>query len=382
MKLLIVNDYGIKGAGTENRIILLINELIKHKYFSEIHLLEHEDSNSPQTVGVILHKCNTKNSKGVTKKIIKENNIDIVQIHNLAKISVRPIQAAKKLNVPVIFSAHDYWAFCGRRNLMFKNKKICLGPNLLKCSSCIGLKSYINTFINKYWLNKCDIGIAPSKFVINLYEKNKILNNKWIKILPWIDLEKFYKMKNISKDKHSILFVGPLSHAKGAYLIIDAFKIVSKIVPESKLIFVGSGQEKNNPDRIKIEQILSQNKLLDRVNFLGYKNSDELRYLFNTTSVYICCPIWPEVFGQTWAQAIACGCPVITTNTGSIPELINAEQYVSNLNPKDLAEKIIKVIKEDNYPSIVDLETNVKENFDPRTNINQILKIYKALVNK
>ena len=351
MNILIINDCGIVGSGAEIRIRLLIEALVKRKTFSEIHVLEHETSFS-HLKSIIVHRCSTKNSASVTDRIIKKNNIAIVQVHNLARISTRPIVAAKKLKKPVIFFLHDYWPFCGRRYLFSKWHSACSETNILKCIRCIGLPSYFHVLKTKRDLNQCDLGIAPSRFCSELYERHNLLKSKWRVVTPWID-ELFHSplSANRKREKYTILFVGPLSEAKGAHLLAEAFIKVKKTFQKAKLYYVGSGQEEKNQDRTHIENAIKNAGILSSVYFLGEKTPEQLKDAYVNAGVYVCCPLWPEVFGQTWAQALACGAPVVATRVGSIPEL--SPSLLVDPTPKDLARGIIRIFeqqqKEESY---------------------------------
>ena len=345
MKILIVNDCGLRGSGAEIRIRLLVEELLKRQTYSEIHVLEHETS-STKFQGVTIHRCSTQNSGFVTAHIIKKNSIDLVQVHNLASISTRPIIAAKKLKKPVLFFLHDYWPLCGRRYLYSKWNTSCSETQAFKCMRCIGIPSYIHVLRTRKDLNKCDVGIAPSTFCKELYEHHGLLRGKWQVVTPWID--KIFNLplkKEVNREQNRILFVGPLSKAKGAYLLAEAFAEVKKVFPETKLYYVGYGQEKTNQERTQLEQLFQDTGILHAVSFLGEKTSEQLKEEYARAGVYVCCPLWPEVFGQTWAQALACGAPVVATNVGSIPEL-SSSVVIVNSTPISLAQGIIQVLKE------------------------------------
>jgi len=212
MNLLIINDYGLEGGGAEIRIKELVERLIETKTFEKIHLLEHSSRNS-QSVSIIIHRFNS-NIISKTIDIINQNQITHVQVHNLTLFPVQLLASIKKkTSVKIIFFAHDYWAFCGRRNMVSSSQKICLHAKKSRCFLCIGPVSMIHIHNIKKMLNYCDVGIAPSTFVKNIYSDHNILRNKWIIIPPWIDplLFPFHLSSTL---KNTLLFVGPLIPAK------------------------------------------------------------------------------------------------------------------------------------------------------------------------
>jgi len=116
-------------------------------------------------------------------------------------------------------------------------------------------------FIRKKLLQYTDkftnINIAVSKKVSEEFIKLKIVSRNKIKVIyNGINLDKFYckdyflreKIKqkmNIDKRKKILISVGRLHKAKGHFYLINAFKIIKKNNPESVLIIIGEGDEKN-----------------------------------------------------------------------------------------------------------------------------------------
>lgn len=348
MKILIINESGIEGGGAETRILLLAKELIKTKSFEEIHFISKKKI---AISGIISHEATEKTIYEKIKEVIIEYSIDLIQIHNSFDFAARAVKGAREMGKPVIFIAHDYWGFCGRRTLITNKEKVCSGPAIIQCINCIGLLSTLHLSKIKKELNKSSMAIAPSTFVKEIYEKNGILKGKWRVIPPWIDLKIFKPNKIIKRDDKTLLFVGPLTYAKGAVLIAKALKYIVQEIPDIKLRFVGRGQEGGSLEMGRIKKILKKDWTLQNVEFCGSKSGKELAKEYQKATIYLCPPVWPEVFGQTWGQALACGCPVIATNVGSIPELGNKNSLLgaipdlkvgalrSSLNRKFLVQK-------------------------------------------
>lgn len=382
MNLLIINDSGLQGGGTENRVRLLIEELLKRKTCN-IQLLELEEGKSHNTkLPIKVHKCNRKNSYKKVIAIIKEFNIDLVQVHNLLGISIDPIKAAKKLKKPVIWFAHDYWPICAQRSLIrlsrVNDTEPCTKREFIKCIRCSGLISYIVELKNSYYINKVDRAIAPSIFMKNIYEKNKILKEKWMIIAPWIDTKYFYPEKNVKKEK-TILFVGPLADYKGAFILAKAFKIVSKKFPEYHLKFIGYSQEQNLSKK-KIENIIGES--ISRVCFFGKFNQTKLREEYSKATVLIFPTQCMESFGQVWAEAMACGCPVIASKIGSVPELMKDRGLLFNpKNVEELADNIIKIIRNKRPAKKLSKEGRnyVTKRFCVKKAIDSLIKLYRSI---
>jgi glycosyltransferase involved in cell wall biosynthesis len=346
-RILILNDVGIVGGGAEIRIRLLIEKFLKENLFEEIHLLEHLSSNSTHK-NVKIHKAEATNVKDVVTNIIKENQITHMQIHNLAQLSSTPILAAKELGIPCIFFAHDYWGFCGQRTLFPPWGTSCEQASMIKCGVCIGPLAMIAIQKTKNLLNQCTVGISPSHFVKEVYEKNGVLKGRWECVEPWIDTHIFSKNINRKKENTStsqIVFIGPLETHKGIELLIKALSIVKKEHSSFLLRVVGWGQEMENKSRKKVDALIKKLKLGENIHFVGRCTPQGVMEELKKADLAITCPLWPELFGQTWAQAVLCGTPVITTKVGSIPELAKNKTILVQPEKKALATAIITELR-------------------------------------
>jgi len=375
--VLIVNEGGISNSGAEIRIRILLQYLIEQKYKGTICILSHTSATIPHKMkkyfirrGVSFYST-THESYNKTKEIIQKKGIDIVQCHNLGIFNADPIRAAKDEQKKVIWFAHDYWVFCGNRNLYAYDESVCTstGP---KCIRCIGLRAILHLRKIQDLINKVDIAIAPSKIVKQMYENHSIAIGKWKIIHPWISSK--FKSRSVTK-REGVLFVGPLSKAKGIFLALEAFNIVAKHNVRLKLRIVGSGQEKESIDRQEVESYIRKNYLQDQVEYGGYKSVLELRDEFNRAEVYMCTPLWPELFGQTWAQAVACQCNVVATNVGSIPELSKRKIFLANPSPDSVSKALRTAL------SMRQLSQKLSRELTREMNIKyaakQILELYK-----
>ena len=328
-KLLIVNDLGIgdRCGGTQKRIYQLAKELLKKRVFTSIFVIADKSAESLKedfTYKIHIVYSDKNTIAQTTEEIIVAEDICLVQIHNTSLLSTRAIPIAKKYGKPVIFFAHDYWPVCGRRSFYTKDKKQCKGTSILKCMSCIGIKSLINLNlkINNH-INKCDIGIATSNFMIEIYEKNNVLRKKWKKVTPWVGNEYLSKKtNNVKQEKKikTILYVGYLDEEKGFFDILDVFLNLKKKVLNLKLVAIGDVFSKN---KTRIDNILKENNAENDVKLKGFINDhNQLANYYNEADLFAFTSKLEESFGQTWAQALACETPIIAYNTGSVKELL------------------------------------------------------------
>jgi glycosyltransferase involved in cell wall biosynthesis len=85
------------------------------------------------------------------------------------------------------------------------------------------------------------------------------------------------------------------------------------------------------------------------VVFPGYVSHDDLPVFYNLAEVFIYPGIYEE-FPNPCVEAMACGCPVVTSNTGSIPEVTGDAAFLADVYDADrMAEAIDQVTQNSNF---------------------------------
>jgi len=155
--------------------------------------------------------------------------------------------------------------------------------------------------------------------------------------------------------------------------IIKIFYQIQKQIP-SKLMMVGDG-----PERPKAEQLCEELGITDKVIFFG--NSNEIDKILCFSDLFLL-PSETESFGLAALEAMASGVPVISTNTGGLPE-VNREGYSGYLgNVGDveyMAEKAVSILSDDK--KLLEFKENalkVAQEFD----IQNVLPMYEKLYEK
>jgi glycosyltransferase involved in cell wall biosynthesis len=140
----------------------------------------------------------------------------------------------------------------------------------------------------------------------------------------------------IPEDTLNILFVGRLVPEKGIFDLLNAFSMLSQNFRNVLLIIVGSGPPHT---KVEIDRLLLNLKIGSKVKFLGGVKYSLMPKIHNLADIF-CLPSvatksWEEQFGYALVEAMACGKPVVSTSTGSIPEVVKDGATGILVNPHD-----------------------------------------------
>lgn len=127
-----------------------------------------------------------------------------------------------------------------------------------------------------------------------------------------------------------ILFVSTIEPRKNLPLLLKAFKRMTEVYhPRATLVIAGTQGWLTE----RVNETVSSLNLDERVRFLGPVSVEELLYLYNAARVFAL-PSFYEGFGLPPLEAMACGTPVVVSNTSSLPEVVgDAGQLV---DPNDV----------------------------------------------
>lgn len=169
------------------------------------------------------------------------------------------------------------------------------------------------------------------------------------RIIPnGIDLDYFHPdVKPIEKfldGKLNILFVGRLEKRKGLKYLIDAYKIIKKNHPNSRLIVIGPGIR----FRRKYENKVRRENIEDVV-FLGKVSLDDLPRYYKTADVYCSPAVSGESFGIVLLEAMAVGTPIVATDISGYRTVLTDGKEGLLVRPrksKPLAEAISRILSD------------------------------------
>lgn len=261
------------------------------------------------------------NNKLITYDLLKRLDKiqpDIVHLHNLHAQNVNLEELFNYLyvhNTQVVITMHDCWLFTGYCHHF--DMIGCEGwlNNCPKCPyykqySSFRNRSHKNCTLKKEAISKVKPTIVtPSNWMKGIVEKSGVVNRRIEVIHNGIDLNCFYPRRGDKRsDTYTILGVADRWDQKKGIDVVNA--LAKKLPSEYEIVIVGTNQDTDKRLDHRIKSIHRT------------ENREQLAELYSDADVFIN-PTREEVLGLVNIEALACGTPVITFNTGGSPECID-----------------------------------------------------------
>lgn len=233
-------------------------------------------------------------------------------------------------------------------------------------------------------LNRCRKIITVSEF-----EKQNIINklsipekrmamiyngyNEWFK--PLRDVADIYK-SYIEKPGY-FFFLGNTDPKKNTERTLIAYsKYLEKSTIKRKLLMADLG-------KAYLDGIIERNhieNIREKIVMPGYIVNSDLPYIYNSAFAFLYTSL-RESFGIPLLEAMACGTPVITSNTSSMPEIAGQDAILINPeSPEEITEKMLRLeTDEEYYNAQKEIGLKRAELFSWRKTAEQLLKLYETV---
>jgi N-acetyl-alpha-D-glucosaminyl L-malate synthase BshA len=292
--------------------------------------------------------------------VVKYEKLDILHVHYAiphasAAFMAKQILQSQGIAIPFVTTLHG-------TDITLVGKDPSFEPVITFCinqsDAVTAVSESLKNDTYKHFATTREIHVIPNFIVPALqnFEKQSVIRQKY------------------APDNERILcHVSNFRKVKRVEDVINIFyKVQQKIA--SKLILVGDG-----PERYACEKLVRELQICDKVIFIGKVR--DTAHVLELSDVFLL-PSETESFGLAALEAMAVGVPVISSNTGGIPEVnIHGETgYLSNVGDvDDMALNTLKILKDDSQLKLFkDNALKRSRHFD----IEKILPMYEAVYNK
>jgi len=284
----------------------------------------------------------------------------------------------KKVETVFIFSSSGYSAYeKGMMVFISKlfNKKVALSIRSGYIQKEIN-ESQVMRWYMRNVINKCDVLICQSQYWKDYY--NNIAGKKKdnIRIINnWIEINENNVNKKAKEKEIIILYMSILNKSKGIYDLINM--IIKYKIEYKNCIFVICGK---GPAFNDIKNMIKDNKIENILKLKGWVTGEEKKLLLNKSDIFVL-PSYAEGMPNSILEAMSASMPIISTNVGAIPELVQNEINGFIVSPGDidgLHKSIKKLIQDTDLR--VKMGVNSRKRVINNHDINKIwLDIYEIL---
>ena len=331
------------------------------------------------------------------KKIIRENKIDIVHVHNtLTMVSPSVFYAAFRCHVPVVQTLHNFRMLCPAGSF-FRDNVICeecVADGLRcavrhKCYRGSTAQTVVSAMILK--IHRMLGTYRRVNFIcLTEFNRKKLLNALNAPSVPkrrWaVDADRVYIKPNFtfaeglapsseSGQEEYFLFAGRVEALKGIDIAIKAFEQL----PEKKLYIAGTG-----PMMEEMQAYVKEHQLTN-IRFLGYLQKEEMSERFYHARAVIMTSQCYEAFAMTIAEAYSYGVPVIAGSVGNmdgmVKEGITGVKFEYN-SAEELAEKVREFETLDVHKLKENARAFYQKRLRPEDNYRKLEEIYENILRK
>jgi N-acetyl-alpha-D-glucosaminyl L-malate synthase BshA len=289
--------------------------------------------------------------------VVKYEKLDILHVHYAiphasAAFMAKQILQSQGISIPFVTTLHG-------TDITLVGKDPSFEPVITFCinqsDAVTAVSESLKNDTYKHFATTREIHVIPN-FIVPALQNS--------------DTPSVIRQKYAADNERILCHVSNFRKVKRVEDVIEVFYKVQQIIA-SKLILVGDG-----PERYACEKLVRELQICDKVIFTGKVR--DTAHVLELSDVFLL-PSETESFGLAALEAMAVGVPVISSNTGGIPEVnIHGETgYLSNVgDTEDMAINTLKILKDDTRLKLFkDNALKRSRHFD----IEKILPMYEAV---
>ncbi len=295
--------------------------------------------------------------------VVKFEKLDLLHVHYAiphasAAYMAQQILADQNIKIPFITTLHGTDITLVGKDPSFEPV---INFSINKSNIVTAVSESLKKDTNALFKIKNKIEVVPNFICINEY---KLENND------------FYKKRFAPNNEKIICHISNFRKVKRIEDVLLSFEIISREV-DVKLILVGDG-----PERSVLEKISRESKFKNNIFFLGSLKST--KEVLNISDLFFL-PSSTESFGLSALEAMACSVPVISTQTGGIPEVVidGESGFLSKVGDvEEMSRNALDILSNENNLSLFK-ENALKQamKYDVKQILPKYEKIYEKCVN-
>ena len=300
-------------SGAENVAVTIINHLEKEGYESIYVSLD-----------------------GPINNILAQKNIKFFPIK---KMNIYYLKKAIKFLRPDVIHAHD---FTTSVMAALSEKKIPIISHLHHNAPWIKTRCLKSWIYSKVAKNFSKILLVSMSIYNEYYYKKNISSKILVVSNPIFVKEIKNKVDNIETDKKiDVTFLGRITDAKNPFLFVDIIEKVKERIGSIKVNMIGSGELLDD-----VKSYISCKNLKDDIKCFGFLENP---YTELCKSKILCMPSKWEGFGLVAIESLSFGIPVVCSNVGGLPSIVNDKCGKLCFNFDEYVDEIERLLTDKDY---------------------------------
>ena len=326
--------------------------------------------------------------KKAIQKEIRETKPDLVYVlHFINKLSPSVIRGAKEMGVPVVSRLSDYFLLCPRFDFLCQGKvcEDCLTKGYGSCirKKCVKgslfasgvrvLAMKIQNWMKVY--DDVDAFVTPSRYL-----REKLIANGF-------QAEKIHCIPTFTsssaKSEEPVLgqyglYFGRIAEEKGVETAVKAYEEL----PDHRLVIMG---DDTTEEALRLKAYVKEHGL-SNVEFVGYKSGAELEDVIRNARFTLIPSIWYDNLPNTALESFRFSKPVIASNIGSLPELVEDGVNGYLFEPGNAGSLRVKIKQLDNDERTMAMGRKSKkyivENFSQEKHYRDLIEVFSEASDK
>ncbi len=283
----------------------------------------------------------------ITLKLVKLNGIDVFIFAHGLDFYILPISLARIfLGKKVIIKSDGRSSVATRQNIKGSIKS--------KIALIIKAIEEIDYFL-------ADRVIVDSAHAVSIYNMQSYENKTWIGISDsYINTNLFSKTTELRERKYDLGYIGRFQRKKGSLEFVQSLPLVLGN-NHLRAVMIGGG-----PQDYELRRTLTATNIQNKVEIIGWVRREKLAGYLNDIKLVVI-PSYGEGMPITALEAMACGCIVVTTPAGSLPEIIKDGRtgfILESNSARHIADGIARALSHPNLDSIAqNAQTLIKKEY-------------------
>jgi len=315
----------------------------------------------------------------------------LVHIHSVSGTTLAPYLACRAVGIPVVNTLHDLWLLCPN-NMLYRNDGTYCDPGVSPrgCSDCFRRYDFWGNIPNRRSVfaaltSNVKAFVSPSQALVQQHvqagyqaERFRVVRHGLIcDVQDQITHPELKEVVATRAAYRTVAYAGGGVEIKGAAVLLDAIPSVLSRMDHVRLIVAGGGEERF---------LTEFRKYTPRIQVLGQLPFRETRFLFAASDLVVVPSTCYESFSLVTLESLQAGTPVVGSNLGGIPELIQ-DGYTGYLVPAGDANALTDcIVTHLERPALERRRMrrhcveDVRSRLKPEEHVEGILQVYREVL--